>query len=58
MRLKETIEIYEENLKEDDDDDQKEIKDLVTLKSLNFEIKQGEFVCIIGDVGSGKSSVI
>jgi ABC-type lipoprotein export system ATPase subunit len=25
---------------------------------LNLEIKKGEFVCIIGDVGSGKSSLL
>ena len=24
------------------------------LKNLNFEIKKGEFICIIGEVGSGK----
>ena len=28
------------------------------LKNINFEIKQGEFVCIIGEVGCGKSSLL
>jgi Fe-S cluster assembly ATPase SufC len=28
------------------------------LKNLNLKIKKGEFVCIIGDVGSGKSSLL
>ena len=28
------------------------------LKNINFEIKQGEFVCVIGEVGCGKSSLL
>ena len=28
------------------------------LKNINFTVKEGEFVCIIGEVGSGKSSLI
>jgi ABC-type lipoprotein export system ATPase subunit len=31
---------------------------LVTLKEINFKINKGEFVCILGDVGSGKSSIL
>jgi len=31
---------------------------LLALKNLNLTIKKGEFVCIIGDVGSGKSSLL
>lgn len=27
------------------------------LKEIDLTIKKGEFVCIIGDVGSGKSSL-
>lgn len=30
----------------------------MALKELNLNIKHGEFVCIIGDVGSGKSSLL
>ena len=30
----------------------------ILLKNLNIEIDSGEFVCIIGEVGSGKSSLI
>lgn len=30
----------------------------MTLKELNFKINKGEFICILGDVGSGKSSII
>ena len=36
----------------------KKVSDYVTIKNLNLEIKQGEFVCILGDVGCGKSSII
>ena len=28
------------------------------LKNINFEIKKGEFICIIGEVGCGKSSLL
>ena len=28
------------------------------LKQLNLSVKQGSFVCVIGDVGSGKSSLL
>lgn len=31
---------------------------IITLKNINLSIKHGEFVCIIGDVGSGKSSLL
>ena len=34
------------------------VESLITLKDINIEIKHGEFVCIIGDVGSGKSSLL
>ena len=34
------------------------IKKIYTLKNVNFTVKEGEFVCIIGEVGSGKSSLV
>jgi len=34
------------------------VRDIVTLKSIDLTVKKGEFVCIIGEVGSGKSSLI
>ena len=30
----------------------------MAIKNLNINFKHGEFVCIIGDVGSGKSSLL
>jgi ABC-type cobalamin/Fe3+-siderophores transport system ATPase subunit len=30
----------------------------MALKNVNCSIKKGEFVCVIGDVGSGKSSLL
>lgn len=36
----------------------KSLKHFMTLKNINMTIKKGEFVCIIGDVGSGKSSML
>ena len=36
----------------------KKVSDFTTLKNMSLQIKKGEFVCIIGDVGSGKSSVL
>jgi ABC-type uncharacterized transport system ATPase component len=30
----------------------------MTLNNLDLNLKKGEFVCIIGDVGSGKSSLL
>jgi len=30
----------------------------LTLKGLDLQIKAGEFVCVVGDVGSGKSSLL
>lgn len=32
--------------------------DLINLKRLNFEVKKGEFVCVIGSVAQGKSSLV
>lgn len=28
------------------------------MKDLDFEIKKGEFIAVVGDVGSGKSSLL
>ena len=37
---------------------QQKFEEFLTLKNLKMTIKKGEFVCIIGDVGAGKSSLL
>ena len=32
--------------------------DKITLKNINLDIKKGEFVAVVGEIGSGKSSLI
>jgi len=34
------------------------VEKFMALKHMNLQIRKGEFVCIIGDVGSGKSSLL
>ena len=34
------------------------LKDSLTLRDINLKIPKGSFTCIIGDVGSGKSSLL
>jgi len=36
----------------------KTFDEMITLKSIDIKIRKGEFVAIIGEVGSGKSSLI
>ena len=36
----------------------KKISSIITLKDVNFQVRKGEFICIIGDVGSGKTSLL
>jgi ABC-type uncharacterized transport system ATPase component len=31
---------------------------VANLQEIDLQVKKGEFVCIIGDVGAGKSSLI
>lgn len=31
---------------------------MLDLKNIDFKVNKGEFVCVIGDVGSGKSSLL
>lgn len=31
---------------------------LISLNNIDLQIKKGEFVCVIGKVGSGKSSLL
>lgn len=43
-----------------DDKSEKEVKvkDVLCLKDIGIKVCKGEFVCVIGDVGSGKSSLL
>jgi ABC-type lipoprotein export system ATPase subunit len=34
------------------------LENAMALKDINVNIKHGELVCVIGDVGSGKSSLL
>ena len=38
--------------------DMQSLESIITLKEIDLTIHKGEFVCIIGDVGSGKSSLL
>lgn len=37
---------------------ERKLDSIVTLKNIDIKIKHGEFVCIVGNVGSGKSSIL
>ena len=37
---------------------QRKLDNVVCLKDIDLKIKKGQFVCIIGKVGSGKSSLL
>lgn len=39
-------------------DVEKPLKDFLNLRNIDLKVKKGEFVCVIGDVGSGKSSLL
>jgi len=42
----------------DDDDPESPPSDLLSLKRLNFTVKRGELIAVVGGVGSGKSTLI
>jgi ABC-type multidrug transport system fused ATPase/permease subunit len=44
--------------KSGDDNKKKTLDSMVTLKNIEVRIGKGELVCVIGDVGSGKSSLL
>ena len=41
----------------DADDKEKPLGDFITLKNIDISVKKGEFICVIGDVGCGKTSL-
>ena len=40
------------------EDEKKRLSKFISLKDIKMDIKKGEFISIIGDVGSGKSSLL
>lgn len=50
----------EEKKKKEQEEKEKlhSIKSRLNLKNINLEIQEGEFVCIIGETGSGKTSLL
>lgn len=34
------------------------LQDYIDLKNIDIEIKKGEFICVVGNVGSGKSNLL
>ena len=57
-RKKESSEKKKEEEKEEKEEKDISLKDLLCLKNIKLNINKGEFVCIIGDVGAGKSSLL
>ena len=54
-----TSQLLADSATEDEENkDNTTIENVLALRDINLSIKQGEFVCIIGDVGSGKSSLL
>lgn len=45
-------------VEEQEEEKRKKLSKFITLSNVDLEIQKGEFVCIIGDVGSGKSSLL
>ena len=52
---KEDKKVEEEEKKEPE---KKALNRFMTLRDIDLEFYRGEFVCVIGDVGSGKSSLL
>jgi ABC-type phosphate/phosphonate transport system ATPase subunit len=42
----------------EDEKKKKTLDSIITLKNIDINIQKGELVCVIGDVGSGKSSLL
>lgn len=50
-------------LEVEEDDEKKEekeilVKDMLCLRNITLKVNKGEFICVIGDVGAGKSSLL
>lgn len=44
--------------KEEEKKRKRKMDNIVVLKDIDLKVKKGEFVCIIGKVGSGKTSLL
>ena len=44
--------------KVDEPNEKKILDKIISLRSLNLKVNKGKFICIIGEVGSGKSSFL
>lgn len=50
--------LQEEKKKEEEKMKQRNLDSVVCLKDIDLKVKKGSFVCVIGKVGSGKSSLL
>ena len=50
--------VAEASEQEEKKDEKKKLDKFVTLRDIKMSVKKGEFISIIGDVGSGKSSLL
>ena len=50
-------EIDKEDQKKKEDGESKK-EDIIALKDINLQVKKGEFICVIGKIGAGKSSLL
>lgn len=57
-RKKRNGEEVEERKEPKKEEGKKTFDEFMTLKNLDLSIKKGEFVCIVGELGSGKSSLL
>ena len=57
-KLKENLLDKDKKPEDTDERENKTVSNYMALRNLNLSIMKGEFVCIIGDVGSGKSSLL
>ena len=52
------VENMDESVDGESKDELKKLSKFVTLRDIKMDVKKGEFISIIGDVGSGKSSLL